>query len=1450
MEITEQITRVDFSIYGNQEILRQSAIGDPQGINLAETYNNGVPVPQGVCDRRLGVIESRQRCATCGETGYYCPGHFGHIRLAEPVFHMGYLPIIRSILSCICIRCSKLLIYKNEREINRLLRTKQGKQRFLEVRNLCKGIAYCQMENYGCGTPVHKISIEKKYGSVFLLAEPSRMLVDEESTEFRKKTRPQIITPHLCYDILRSISDEDVRIMGFDPERSRPEDMIIINFPVPPIQVRPSVKMESIASSDDDLTHKLLDIVKSNENLKNVKGDAFIGKSASITDEFMLLQFHTTTFFANDILGLPRSQQKNKKPTKSLSERLKGKEGRIRGNLMGKRVNMSGRTVITADPFISLNEVGIPLNIARILTYPEIVTPNNLERMKKLVKNGRRKYPGANFVIKTGIDEDGNEYHKIYHLKYMQKMLPLKVGDIVERHLMNGDIVLFNRQPSLHKLSMMGHFCQIIEDPKLLTFRVNVSVTEPYNADFDGDEMNIFVPQSIQTAVELRLIANAGKRFVNPTSSKIAMNAKQDTLMGSYLLSYDTTRVPWRAAMNILTATTRRHNYHIRRKTLSGKEFYSQIIPSNINIMKRNDKGGFSLRIQNGKLLDGNMARSEIANVIQKTWFSSGETSGEASGEDITLSFIDDLQKTILLWLMRHGFTVSISDTALPAGVHEQISRYIETRRKEAVSTITEYENDPYVMTAEAFEVSLRETLRASQNEIEKLIMANLNPQNGIFLTISSGSSGTSMNAGQIMGSIGQIIVEQKRIQKRFNNRTLPHFYQHDDSPFARGYCYNSFISGLNPMEFFFQVMAGREGIINTAIKTADTGYTQRKLIKFLEDVKVEYDGTVRNANNKVIQYVYGDNGINTEKQIEQKIALITLNDQEVRQKYIYSQEELAKITGKYDGQINERLYQKLISLRDRLRRIQIRINLRPQEFREGYMMPVDLQQYVLNLTSREDRGTRENKIIDPYEVLQGIRQLYREVRIFRYNDPKRFPIKVSDEKYPKFLLKVYLYDLLAPKKCTHSYRLTQTEFRDIMEYFRKAYQLARVESGEMVGFIGAQGIGEPVTQTNLKSFQKSGTGKTVAGGLVRIKELAGISHNIKTPVTRVILQKEYQNDRVLVAKIASYLKYTTLADVVELAEIVYDPEPYGPKSILKQDKVDQIFAGPEVLDCQTEIIGLPWVLRLTLSKERMVERNITLLDIKTSFCHNWSNRHNATKDTLKEYQRIVEKVNQCAILSNFDNSEIPMVHIRFNAQNYNYGTLVQFQEMVVQKFLIKGIPGIMESNNIMEETYVDFRPDGSINRSAKRYVILAEGINLPGIAQINGIDLAETVCNDIVTIYETYGVEAARQAFIREFTMAIESSDGFSNYQHIELLADAITHMGGLIAVNRHGANKLDTDPFSRASFEKTVELMLMAAAFGESDYIRSVSSRIMVGNLINGGTGCFDLILDNTMF
>jgi DNA-directed RNA polymerase II subunit RPB1 len=1431
----ELVTAVEFVVSSNDDHLKYSVIpGD--GITSKEVDINGESANNGVNDKRLGVNGRNEVCGTCPETSYHCPGHFGHTKLADPVFHMGYLPFIKKILAMICVRCYKLLVNKNEATIARIIRNKISKQRFADVSAACKKVTFCA----NCGTPAHNIVIEKRNGEVQLIATPIKNMEADGKQQDKKKSS-RIISPAHCRNLLRSISNTDYEIMGFDTTKTLPGDMIIEIFPIPPVPVHPSVKMEigSSTNFDDDITRKLKDIIYVNEGLKNSKGSGAINKDVINYDMMMTLQVYVARYFDNDSVGLSKLMQKNNKGGKSISDRIKGKDGRVRGNLAGKRVDFSARTVITSDPYLALNEVGIPLKIAMNLTFPEIVTEYNREYLQQLVINGPDNYPGANYVHIFDVNEQGSETETVLDLEYVRSPVVLQIGNVVDRHLINGDPVLFNRQPSLHKMSMMGHKAHIIDDPLFQTFRVNVNVTTPYNADFDGDEMNIHIPQSPQTIAELLLIANAAKRMVSPTTSKMGMGGKQDSLMGSYTQTLPTTRIDWKDSMNMLMATSKGLSADIPKNTkLAGSLVYSEIIPKTLNT-KVNKDGSVLLSVVNGLIVDGILNSDAIASLVHNIWIGTDSES--------TKNFIDDMQRMTLQYLMLRGYTVSIEDTVVSDAVKETIQVIIETIRKSASELITQHENDPYVISEEAHEAFLRETLKASSKKVQDEIMANLNKNAGLYTCILSGSSGAALNATQIIGCVGQVIVESKRIQKKYNERTLPCFAKHDDSAFARGFCRSSFMSGLTPPEFFFHVIGGREGIINTAIKTADTGYVQRKVTKTLEDIKAEYDGTVRNASGRIIQYVYGDNGISTEKQVKQKIGLLGYNNQQVRDIYIYTQSELKAVNANSKGissDLNNKLYNKMLTLRDKLRDWQKKIAISNGNIalNEVFMVPVDLKQAIEGILNKPERS---GETVDPHYVLKVIRDLYSSelTQIMKFNNNSK--IKKADDQVLKLVLKTYLYDILGPKKVTNVYKMSKDEFDDIADYFVEKYSLAKVEGGEMVGNLAAQGVGEPVTQTNLKSFHKSGVGKTVSSGLARIKELLNISKVIKTPVTTIVLEEKYKTNKLIASRIAANLKFTTLKDVVDVAEIVYDPD----LKVMQRDGVTEVFdvsASKGKTGCQNNANGLPYALRLTLSKDKMNERDVKLLEIKTSFCANWSARYDDSKNRIKEYKRIIDKITQTAIVTNFDNSETPMVHVRFNVNNYNQTTLIQFLDMVVNKYRIKGIDGITDSSTLRENQYVDFDAEGNVVEK-KQWVIEADGLNISEISKMNGIDMTFTTMNSIVSIYNTYGVEAARNAFIREFTLGIESSDGFSNYQHVEILADLITQLGDLTPIDRRGISKVGTGPLMKASFEKTMEQFLSACAFSEVDHMRSVSSKVLTGHIVNGGTGAFDVLLDH---
>ncbi len=484
-EDVKNIKEISFGIYTNDMIKKYSAVrNDPFGINVPDSYDNYEPKKGGLVDLRLGSCDIYLNCTTCGQNSMDCEGHFGHTELAEPVFHFGFLNHLITVMKCICLKCSNILIERTEENLKRFS-NKSGKIRFREIKDMVKNINYCNV----CGTPVPKIKKEVKETSasirIVLEKEVGTSNVDEATGETMEGTKivRDYLSPRMCYHILRNVSDMDAYLLGFNVNESRPEDMILTRFAVPPVIIRPTAKIDFMASSthEDSLTLKIADIINSNIRVRNEMNK----DSAGLNDAITLLQYNVATFFDNDSASLPKSEFKSGgRVINSISDRIKGKEGRMRLNIMGKRVDYSARSVITSDPYIDIDMVGLPLRVAKDLTIPEEVTPMNIKELTQLVMNGRDVYPGANYVYKN-TSVNGKTISQRIDLRYRKANIKLQYGDIVERHVVNGDYVLFNRQPTLHKPSMMGHRVHVLERDDSNTMRMNVSVCKPYNADFD-----------------------------------------------------------------------------------------------------------------------------------------------------------------------------------------------------------------------------------------------------------------------------------------------------------------------------------------------------------------------------------------------------------------------------------------------------------------------------------------------------------------------------------------------------------------------------------------------------------------------------------------------------------------------------------------------------------------------------------------------------------------------------------------------------------------------------------------------------------------------------------------------------------------------------------------------------------------------------------------------------
>lgn len=1431
------IDSIEFGILGNDELERLSVFekNDKNGVELPELFDNMEPKKNGLIDTRMGTTDPNIYCATCGFNSANCVGHFGHITLEEPVFHMGFIQYNKKILSCICLKCSKLLIPKSEAELEDMLKNKSNKARWNEIRNLTKSVQICHRQFSGCGTPVSKIRLEIKSTDISMYSEISINQGTGEGAETYKKKIRELLTPYTCYNIFRNISDKHCRMMGLT---SRPELTILKKFPVPPVAVRPSFKVDFMASStkEDDLTHKLSDILKINIKLRRYKNSATDNAKFNINHAY-LLQYHCATYYDNETSGLPKSEQRGK-PSKSLASRLKGKEGRVRGNLMGKRVDFSARTVVTGDPTIDVDELRVPLKIAMTLTFPETVTPYNIDRMQDLVKNGRDKYPGANFVFPLG-SHDSNSDKKILpiDLRYRKEKVTLRFGDIVERHIVDGDAVLFNRQPTLHKLSMMGHRIKVINDEDLSTFGLCPNTTKPYNADFDGDEMNLFLPQSIQTQIELSEIANVKHQIISPRTGGPSIGAIQDNILGAFNLTNPSMNIHWKDAMNIISYTSIDDFSSFKKnEPYNGSKMFSLIIPNRINM----DLAGAV--IKNGKLEKGVIKNSHISNkngcITHLIW--------NEYDTDTAVNFLNDVQKLINNFNYYNGFSVGIGDLEISKDVYDNISKIIEQKKLEVNHTITDMENNPDLVDNDLFESSIQNELNSVGKNMAVMILDDIKPDNNFGIQINSGARGDGSNMSQMIVCLGQQNPEGGRVRKRVNGRSLPYFHQNDDSAPGRGFITSPFIKGMNPSEFIMHNISAREGLINTAIATAESGYIQRKLIKALEDIMIHYDGTVRNSNYTVFQFVYGDDGTDPTRQYIHSLAILKMGNKEIKEKYCFSSKQLSTMKN-FSEKDNDAVYNEIINKRNLARDSKTKLDGTKTNFDDKCLLPVNINLIVNNIKNNRSGKT---KITDPKYILDKINGILSYsntmllcLRSADIDNPNS--LKHRDDMACKQLFKLALLEYLSPKIVMIDLELSKEDFDIVCDKIISNYNKSIVEPGEMSGIIAAQSIGEPTTQMTLNTFHKTGSG--VVLGTTRVKELASCSVNLKTPVMTIFLDKDIRDSYVHASKIEAHIRYTELKTLRHKIDVFWDPKV---DIKMKEDNIINQYVplSNSKNNCQKDFGSLPWLIRIELNKEKMMDSNVNLTDIKSKFCDNWENRKKGSK-VKKDDVKLLDKISGVSILSNYDNSKVPVLHIRFDMISYEYDIIKTFISSYIDGLKLKGIPNIEGAGIDIQRVFsFDENDNQDYQIINKNHVVHTKGINLIDIRYINGIDIYKTLTNSVVEVYSKFGIEAARASLIRELNTVFDDSAPVTS-QHLSILADLMTNTGSLTSIDRHGLHKLDTDPLFRASFEKTVDQLLNAAMFGEIDHINSVSSRIMTGQVIRGGTGAFDVVLDTEL-
>ena len=1429
---TSEIVGIQFGLMSPEEIRRSSVVE----ITSREMYTDNVPVMGGLVDARMGVLEHGLICPTDGLDYVECPGYFGSLELAVPLFYIQYLMTIQKIAKCICYKCSKLLI---------------NKEKYKHALNMDEGArwkyVYDLVDKY---VKPSRCGDDNEDGCQCL--QPNKIRKEGLSTIYFEWSADDthmetLMTAEMFLKMFKRISDEDITFMGFSPIWSRPEWMICQVMLVPPPAVRPSVKYDAQQRSEDDLTHSLINIVKTNADLKK-KIDSNAAPKV-ISELTSVLQLYFTSQVDNQVPGTNPVSQRSGRPFKSIKERLNGKGGRVRGNLMGKRVDYSARSVITADPNISIKSLGVPLKIAKNITKPVVVNAKNRSFLSKLARNGPT-YPGANIWEKKSGD--------LIPLKYFdRKNIILEDGDIIHRHMVDGDPIIFNRQPTLHRMSMMCHIAKIMYRGD--TFRMNVADTKPYNADFDGDEMNLHMPQNAESDSELKNLAAVPYQIISPGSNAPIIGIYQDSMLGSFRFTRENISFSPHDAMNLLMMFNKIDvealNKAISPKSdrISSFDILSQIMPP-MSVRIKNKKFSDSdnvattnniLEIRAGKYIRGQLDKGTLGAGSKGIIHRICNDFGNMAAAD----FIDNLQNVITEYMKASAFSVGINDLIITEATDKKIVEIITDKKADVKNIIDQVQTGVFDNTSgksnkDEFEVQVMNILGKAQSEAGRAALKNLHADNRFAIMFNAGSKGSEINIQQMTSCLGQQNVDNKRIPYGFDFRTLPHYTKYDDSAVARGFVESSYINGLTPQELYFHAMGGRIGLIDTAVKTSSTGYIQRKLIKGLEDLMINYDMTIRTNKNIIVQFTYGNDSIDTTKVENQELPLSKMNIESIYEHFSIPQSKASTkllntvftksaITRarKQKDQLKEKCEHYTNYLID-IRKSVI-TNIFANKSETGVKAPVAFHYIIENLAGQLNINSNSMVDFTMLEAFQMIEEAYSKLESIQSIAPSE-------------LFKVLYTYYLSPRILLVNRRFNRRALELLLETITLSYKRAIVAPGEMVGIIAGQSIGEPTTQMTLNTFHFAGVASksNVTRGVPRIEEILALSENLKNPSLTIYLNKEDETSKERAITTTYMIEHTTLRQLVKSVDICFDPDVHETNiaedntTMLQYNEFEKM-----VEDCGATATSMAnkskWIIRLEMDPRAMLDKNITMDDVNFML-------RNAHKDDIEcvfsDYNadKLVFRVRMVNLTKKSTQSK----NVNSLDQSDQIYVLNNFQEQLLNNIVLRGIKNI---KHVQIRTIKDYLVDRAGTYEPQDiWVLDTIGTNLIDVLALDYIDATRTTSNNIIETYHVLGIEAARQTIYNELADVIEYDGTYLNYHHMELLCDRMSFNEKLVSIGRFGINNDNIGPIAKASFEETPEMFLKAARHGELDSMRGVSANIMCGQEGKYGTNSFNVLMD----
>lgn len=1353
---SSELNKIKFYVLDEEENDIESSVE----IKNKELFRNNKPFDKGIYDSKMGTTDHSYICNTCFHDKTTCGGHFGKINLPFPILSPLFKKEILKWLKVICFNCGECII---------TLKKHNNVDKSQILNEYVKLSRTATQKNIICGNcnEVHPIVQKdpKDHLKIYIkINETERRIYNNE-----------------IEDIFSKISDKTVLKLGKELS-SHPKKFVLRVIRAPPVTIRPDIKkIKGGRSNNNDLTTILKNILNLLDKLPAILDDESIVKNIIQLDNIEMHYFNLIKDTPSS--NINKLQTNTGSSLMSISSRFSKKSGRIRKNILGKRTTFMGRSVITGDNSIKIDEVGVPITIARNIQIPETVQYYNKERLMIYFLNKDKQYPGCSKIIKKS---NGSEYY----VGAISDDFVLEDGDIIFRDIIDGDIIAMNRAPSLLYSSISGHTVKIMEKGDTLRLSVNVADTL-YGGDFDGDAMMIIFPHSIQARNECKYLSGMQRWCISLKNGSPSIGVYHDGLIGIFDFTKNNVNINKYNSMRLLSNNSFINNkFLLDKSNYNSRELVSKLLPP-INF---NKKAGFynpdyadfikyntdeiKVEITRGNIIKGCIDKKTIGQGVDGSLF---HIIHNEYGSDVALETIYNLQQMTTMYLMHSGSTINYDDITISkkalAKVHEQTSSILFESKQITENLLKGKIIPPLGMTVKEFYEQQQLSILNLGDDFLKPVFEDIDTEkNNLFKLISSGSKGKFTNLLQISSSIGQTSIGGERMFKLFDyERTCPYYPRFNDCPQNRGFVTESYTSGVDMLSFIFQSMEARYSIINKALSTSITGEQNRKSIKNLESLFVDNTRKVM-KNRNIVQFIYGSDGIDTRNNEIVKFNTIFLSNEDFENKYKTTFKDINKeFHNKNIQKILDDEFQQMTDDRELYRNIYLKIekqNNKNKLLTDVRKLPINIHRIIEDITYNfKDIISKQKYIINPAIVHEKVQTLCNNIQYSHYNEMQmQNKMTIPDHIAISFtLVNILIRSYLNIKNIINS-NINNDILDIIINRISNTFNKSLIDYGCPIGIITAQSISEPMTQYVLDSHHRTGASGTKTDFLVRMKEILGgkDTSKMKAPSMILYINEEHKNDSFKLQEIANHIEMMSLYIFINSYQIFF--EDY--KQIVHPNYIDELEL-IKTFEKHNPNLKIPndlikWCIRLEFNKEKMIEKNMKF----ESICF-----------------KLHELYPSLFIINTAENADKIVMRIYIRSQHFkknveiNLILIESFINDVLLKSIIRGIDNIYSTNINNKIARTMIKEDNSIEKSSE-YVITTDGTNLEEIFQNPYINPYLSQSDSIMEIYELLGIEAARNKIIIELINMMPAADN----KHYMTYADTMCVMGSISAIDKSG--------------------------------------------------------------